>query len=331
MTTQPKQIVNSAATFSGSTTARKSWFSGNRKWFVPTLVMFGFVLPLALCAGAILSVMRNSDVAKQSLLRARSNPLLVKSLGTPIEEGWLVSGSINISTTSGDADLAVPISGPKGKGKIYVTAQERAGAWSYSVMEAAIEGSDQRINLLSGNAAAPPAQVASDAGSAAATLPAQPTSAVDQPTPAAEPPTEATAALPAVEQAGVIQTQETNSGGMVAELTECRRHEGVLTIKLRFRNTSNKRASLQLTAWNAHGDFEKFYVTAGSKKYFILKDTEGVYLSSLSASNGVTLQLDPGQTSLWWAKYPAPSPDVKKINLIIPVAPPFEDIPITVK
>jgi hypothetical protein len=254
-------------------------------------------------------------------------------LGTPIEEGWMVSGSINTSTTSGDADLAVPISGPKGRGKIFVTAHKSSGAWEYQVMLAAIDGSDQRINLLSDDASGTDPQPTSRASAqqAQGTLPAetQPATPASQPAdPAASSPA---TAPPATEPAGVIQTQETNTGGVVGELTECRRHEGVLTIKLRFRNTSNKRADLQLTAWNNGGDFEKFYVTAGSKKFFILKDTEKTYLSSLSASNGVSLALESGQTSLWWAKYPAPSPDVKKINFIMPVAPPFEDVPITDK
>jgi hypothetical protein len=230
----------------------------------------------------------------------------------------------------------VPISGPKGQGKIYVTAHKSAGIWSYSVMEAALEGNDQRINLLS--------------DVAAGTL-TQPTSEAPVQQPQETPPVEnqaaqttqpiaqaasltAIAALtspPAAEQAGVIQTQETNQAGLMGELTECRRSEGVLTIKVRFRNTSTKPSHLRLTNWNAAGDNEKFYVTAGNKKYFMLKDSEGTYLSSNSASNGVEVNLEPGQTFLWWAKYPAPSADVKKINFMMPVTPPFEGIPITDK
>ena len=139
------------------------------------------------------------------------------------------------------------------------------------------------------------------------------------------------AAPPATEQAGVIQTQETNQEGLVAEFTECRRSEDVLTIKIRFRNTSTKPSHLTFTNWNAPGDNEKFYVTADKKKYFMLKDSEGTYLSSNSASNPAQLNLEPGQTFLWWAKYPAPTANVKKINFMMPVTPPFEDVPITDK
>src|SRR5208282_21963 len=150
MNAQPDQIMSSAGMPPGATPIgpRKGWFSRNWKWLVPALLVVFVGLPIAIL-GSVFAAIRSSDAAKESLLRAQSNPLLVQKLGTPIEEGWLVSGNINVSGSSGDADLAVPISGPKAKGKIYVTAHKSAGVWRYSVMTAAIEGSDQTINLLS--------------------------------------------------------------------------------------------------------------------------------------------------------------------------------------
>ncbi|MFY9529601.1 MAG: cytochrome c oxidase assembly factor Coa1 family protein [Candidatus Acidiferrales bacterium] len=322
MSPQANQIPNSAAASPDftPTAARKSWFSCNWKWFVPTLVLVVFVLPLALCGGAILSVMRNSDVAKQSLLKAQSNPLLVQKLGTPIEEGWLVGGSFDTSTTSGDADLAVPIAGPKGKGKIYVTAQKSAGVWSYRVMEAAIEGSDRRINLLSEvtpGAEFPPTPPGPPV------QPPQVTPSVEtQPAPPAPQPADPPAA-----SSNVIQTQETTYPGVVAEFTECRRKEGVLNIKVRFHNTSNK--GVGITIFQGR-NYEKYYVTAKSKKYFILKDSEGAYLTPTDNNNGdLTPSIGPGENYTWWAKYPAPPADVKKINLLTPITTPFDDVPIT--
>jgi hypothetical protein len=149
MNAQSIQMSDSAGMPPGATRVAppKGWFARNWKWFVPVLLIVCLALPLAIL-GSVFAAIRSSDAAKQSLLRARSNPLVVQKLGTPIEEGWLAAGSINVSGTSGDADLAVPISGPKAKGKIYVTAHKSAGVWSYSVMAAAIDGSDQRIDLL---------------------------------------------------------------------------------------------------------------------------------------------------------------------------------------
>ena len=137
---------------------------------------------------------------------------------------------------------------------------------------------------------------------------------------------------PAAQASDVIQTQDANVEGIVAELTQCQRSEGVLTIKVRFRNTSDKPGKLTFTNWNASGaDNPKFYVTAGNKKYFMLADSDGTVLSTNSTGNGVDANIAPGKTFLWWAKYPAPPAEVKKINFMMPVTPPFEAVPITDK
>jgi hypothetical protein len=322
MNTDPNQIPNAAAASPSFTTAaaRKGWFSRNWKWLVPALLIVFIVLPLALI-GSVFAAMKNSDVVKESLLRAQANPLVVQKLGTPIQEGWLVSGSINVSGSSGDADLAVPISGPKGKGNIYVTAHKGAGAWDYQVMEAAIEGSNQRINLLSGLEVTPGAEFPTPPGPPPQVTPTVETRPAPPATQPADPPASApTAAAPAAEQAGVLQTQETTYPGVVAELTECRRKEGVLNIKMRFRNTSDKQVLLTIFRKNA----EKHYVTAKNKKYFILKDSEGEYVAEDFAD-----WLPAGGSHTWWAKYPAPPADIKKITLITPLTTPFEDVPIT--
>jgi len=138
------------------------------------------------------------------------------------------------------------------------------------------------------------------------------------------------AAPPAAQPADVIQTQDANVDGIVAELTESQRSEGVLTIKVRFRNTSDKPGHLVFTNWNAN-DSPKFYVTVGNKKYFMLADSDGTVLSINSTANGLDANIAPGKTFLWWAKYPAPPADVKKINFMMPVAAPFDDVPITDK
>jgi len=305
-------------------TPPKSWLGRNWKkllLIVPlgALVFVGAILVL------VMGGIRNSEVAKEAAGRAQTNPLVVERLGNGITEGWLMSGTINVNGASGDADLAVPISGPKGKGTVYVTARKMGGTWNYSQMTAMIDGSSDKIDLLSNG---------TPVASAAPTSPAQPAEAPM--VAAASPPTDSPASAPAAgpsdpQPAGVIQTQETNEEGVVGELTDCRRSEGVLTIKVRYRNTSSKKAHLTFTHWNAHGDDAKYYVTAGNKKFFMLTDSEGTVLSTNSTGNGVETDLDAGKTFLWWAKYPAPPADVKKINFITPLSSPFEDVPITDK
>ena len=148
-----------ASPASAPAVAPRSWWSKNKKWFLPTLILVLVVLPILFFGGIFMVVMssiKQSDVAKHAFARAQSNPAVIEKLGTPMEIGWLVSGSINVSTASGDADLAMPISGPKGKGKIFVVAAKSGGEWSYSRMDVQIEGLPARINLLAVSTAAAP-------------------------------------------------------------------------------------------------------------------------------------------------------------------------------
>lgn len=130
------------------------------------------------------------------------------------------------------------------------------------------------------------------------------------------------------EQTGVIQAQDTTTSGIVAELIQCKRHEGVLNIKLRFHNTSSKALHFAVVT-NHYNNPESYYYTAENKKYFILKDTEGTYLSVKAEYNELAVDIAPGESYTWWAKYPAPPAEIKKINFITAITSPFEDVPIT--
>ena len=69
------------------------------------------------------------------------------ALGTPIEEGWYLSGKTNVNGGSGDADISIPISGPKGKGTIYAVATKSAGEWTYSKLQVKIDSTGEAIDL----------------------------------------------------------------------------------------------------------------------------------------------------------------------------------------
>jgi hypothetical protein len=75
---------------------------------------------------------------------------VVDALGEPIEPGWYMSGSINVSGSSGEADIMIPISGPRGTGRIYAVATKSAGRWSYEILEVEIDGQPERIDLTLG-------------------------------------------------------------------------------------------------------------------------------------------------------------------------------------
>src|ERR1022692_3713980 len=161
MSTQPSRIPQVPETTPAlMPNQHRSWLGRHWKKLLAAAFVCGVVFVVGIFT-LLMGAMRASDVAKEAVARAQSNPLVMQRLGAPINEGWLVGGSINVSPGSGDADLSVPISGPKGKGTVYVAAQKTAGTWTYSLMQAAIEGSSDKIDLLASATAAAPGVIAS--------------------------------------------------------------------------------------------------------------------------------------------------------------------------
>ncbi len=130
---------------------RPGWWSRNWKWFVPTgcLTMVALVAGfVALIVVIVFGAMKSSDVYKTAVARAKSNPAVIEALGSPLKEGLFLSGKTNVDGASGEADLSIPISGPKGSGTIYAVATKSAGQWNYSTLQVEVKGSGQRIDLL---------------------------------------------------------------------------------------------------------------------------------------------------------------------------------------
>ena len=129
----------------------KNWWGRNWKWFVPvgclgSLVLFaGFAV---LIISIVFGVMKSSDVYKDAVAKAKAHPFVQESIGTPIKEGMFITGNINTSGPSGEANLSIPISGPNGEGTIYVVAEKSAGQWKFSTLVVQIKESNQRIDLL---------------------------------------------------------------------------------------------------------------------------------------------------------------------------------------
>jgi hypothetical protein len=128
-----------------------NWISRSWKWLIPVAVVGFILLAVGFVSGILLIVetsFRHSDCYTQALARASADPHVLEKMGQPIVAGWLISGNINISGPSGNADISIPLSGPKGKGTIYVVAKKSAGDWSFETLQVEIEGQTQRIDLL---------------------------------------------------------------------------------------------------------------------------------------------------------------------------------------
>jgi hypothetical protein len=124
------------------------------------------------------------------------------------------------------------------------------------------------------------------------------------------------------------QANETNVEGVTAEVSEAVRKEGVLTVKMRLRNTGSTVAKVRLSQdWR---DVDKYYAVAGSTKFLILKDSKNFPLMVQLNNNGeLDAEIKPGGSFLFWAKYPAPPSDARKFSFYTPLGPPIEDVAIS--
>jgi hypothetical protein len=111
----------------------------------------GVLAAVAACVGGTLylatSSMKSSEVYTEALAAAQNDPQVQEALGTPIEAGTFVTGSMQTQGLSGDASLNIPISGPNGSGTIFASARRENGKWMFYTLAVAVDGSDDLIVL----------------------------------------------------------------------------------------------------------------------------------------------------------------------------------------
>jgi Cytochrome oxidase complex assembly protein 1 len=136
---------------------RPGWWSRNWKWFLPTGcclgTLLGIVLAIAIFGMGIVGlvsgigkILKSSEPYQTAVAQAKANEKVVAALGTPIEEGFPM-GKVNTNNDTGDANLSIPLSGPKGKCTVYVVGTRSGGVWTYSKMSATITGTGEEIDL----------------------------------------------------------------------------------------------------------------------------------------------------------------------------------------
>lgn len=114
--------------------------------------------------------------------------------------------------------------------------------------------------------------------------------------------------------------------GIVAEVVESARADGVLSLRIRLRNTGDKPVSVRVVE---AGEFNTNYVSAESRKYLILHSPGGKHAASPADGSGnVGTSLKQGESWTWWAKFPAPPRHVRTYTYYWPLGDPIERLPI---
>jgi hypothetical protein len=108
----------------------------------------------------------------------------------------------------------------------------------------------------------------------------------------------------------------------VALLEVKRTSGGTLNVRWSYRNKGSKGVGIGTGVENV----EKAYLMdqVNKKKYLVVRDSENVPVAA-----GHKSDLRAGVTLPVWAKFPAPPESVEKITVVVPHAPPFDDVRIT--
>ena len=130
-----------------------------------------------------------------------------------------------------------------------------------------------------------------------------------------------------------IATSDGEDEGARVEVQELKRSSGgTVTLKFAMINDStNNELSLRYRFGENNSDAD-FGSVAGTtlvdpvsrKKYLVVRDTEGHCMCSAGVPN-----MRPKSRVNFWAKFPAPPADVKKVSVIIPHVIPMDDVPIS--
>lgn len=130
---------------------RESWWTRNWKWFVPVgcmTTLLVFALGIAAMMYFVFGLLKSADVYVEAMQKARASSAVVAALGEPITEGLMPNGSIKTTGPSGEAQLAIPILGPKGEATVFLEARKSAGRWVFSTLEVELDADGRRIDLL---------------------------------------------------------------------------------------------------------------------------------------------------------------------------------------
>jgi hypothetical protein len=80
-----------------------------------------------------ISSYKSSDTYSGAIARVKSSPAVIASLGSPIKDAFFFTRNINVTSSDGSANLAIPISGPNGTAKLYVSASRSLRIWHYDI------------------------------------------------------------------------------------------------------------------------------------------------------------------------------------------------------
>ena len=116
---------------------RRGWWTRNWKWAAPSGCLLVLLLAFGGCVAfvaGIFGMMKNTAAYTQAMDRLQSSPEAIAALGEQITAGWMISGNDHETGSTGEANYAIPVTGPRGGGTLYIEARKSAGRWTFRVL-----------------------------------------------------------------------------------------------------------------------------------------------------------------------------------------------------
>jgi len=132
--------------------------------------------------------------------------------------------------------------------------------------------------------------------------------------------------------AQALASAPTNWPGVRLDLMSIERKGNVLTVKWVVTNGDDGRQSVRFGLTSKATTY--LVDEENGTKYYALTDQDGNALASeheyIDGNTwGISETLDAGATARYWAKFPAPPPEVTTLTVLFDQAEPFEEVPIT--
>jgi len=131
---------------------QKNWFGRNRKWAIPSMGCLTLIVLIIIFASTMVTKLTGFfkdsvpySVGMENLIK---NELVIEALGEPIEANGMFQGNIRYNDEEGNADLKVPVKGPKGEATLLIIAVMNDDVWTYKTMEVSFKDTDKTIDLL---------------------------------------------------------------------------------------------------------------------------------------------------------------------------------------
>ncbi len=120
-------------------------FTDNYQWML--IIGVGITIFIMAFFLFVISLVKSSVIYNLALEKAKTFEVVQNKIGNSFKKKLFgFTGSINTSKFSGKADLAIYLTGEKGKGTLFVKAEKKIGEWEYEYL--ILKVNSEKFDLL---------------------------------------------------------------------------------------------------------------------------------------------------------------------------------------